>query len=327
VRAIVTGCAGFIGSHLTERLIADGWRVTGIDAFRPYYDPAEKEANLATLASEPRFDLVRDDLVTAPLDKMLAGGAHIFHMAAQPRARFSFVDRREDYLHDNVLATHRLFDAALSAGCRRVVFASSSCVYGDSMPGHCVEDMTPVLPRSHFGVTKQTGEHLADAYRRLGLDSVGLRYFTVYGPRQRPDMDIRRFCEAAVGRSTIWMSGDLDRLRDFVHIDDAIDATMLAARAPAPDTVLNIGGGTPVSLRDVVKAIETLTGRDMVVDHMPAAVDDDRSVRADIRRARQRLMWRPKVTLAAGLHSELVWVGERRAARGMRTAELVAAVG
>jgi UDP-glucuronate 4-epimerase len=326
LRAIVTGCAGFIGSHLSERLIADGWRVTGIDAFRPYYDPAEKEANLAGLASEPRFDLVHDDLVTAPLDRMLAGGPRVFHMAAQPRAKFSFVDRREDYLHDNVLATHRLFDAALATGCRRVVFASSSCVYGDSMPGQCVEDMTPALPRSHFGATKQTCEHLADAYRRLGLDTVGLRYFSVYGPRQRPDMDVRRFCEAAVGRSTVWLNGDEDRLRDLVHIDDVIDATVLASRAPAPE-LLNIGGGSPASLRDVLTAIETLTGRTMAVEHMPAAAGDDRTVRADIRRARQFLMWRPKVTLAAGLHSELVWVGERRAARGLRAAELVGAVG
>ena len=315
MRAVITGVAGFIGSHLAEAMTAGGWSVTGIDAFTPYYAPADKEANLAGLQNEPGFDLVRADLVSMDLGRVLAGHPAVIHLAAQPGVRQSFGDGFDRYVHDNVLATQRVFEAALEAGCRRVVYASSSSVYGDApqFPSH---EALPSRPRSPYGVTKRTCENLAGVYRDLGLETVGLRYFTVYGPRQRPDMAIRRLCEAAHGGAGYQLFGDGTASRDFTYVDDAVDATIRAAVAPSrPSAVLNIGGGEEATMAHIVSLIEELTGDKLPVQITAAQPGDVSRTAADTTWARRQLGWTPTVGLTEGLQAELDWVGARPASR------------
>jgi UDP-glucuronate 4-epimerase len=314
MRAVITGAAGFIGSHLAEGLIAGGWSVTGIDAFTPYYAPADKEANLTGLEHEPGFDLVRADLVSMDLRRVLAGRPAVIHLAAQPGVRQSFGDGFDGYLHDNVLATQRVFEAALEAGCPRVVYASSSSVYGDA-PQFPSEETLPTQPRSPYGVTKRTCEYLAGVYNDLGLETVGLRYFTVYGPRQRPDMAIRRLCDTAHGGPGFRLFGDGTASRDFTYVLDAVDATIRAAVAPSPGTVLNIGGGEEATMARIISLVEGLTGEKLPIERAAAQAGDVSRTAADTSRARRRLGWAPTVGLAEGLRAELDWVGARGASR------------
>ena len=314
MRAVITGTAGFIGSHLAERLIGEGWHVTGIDKFTSYYDAADKEANLSALRTEPRFDLVRADVVTAGLDRVFADRPAVIHLAAQPGVRGSFGDGFQRYVHDNILATQRIFDAARDAGCPRVVYASSSSVYGDAAMYPCRESSTPTLPRSPYGVTKRTCEKLGDVYRSLGLETVGLRYFTVYGPRQRPDMAIRRLCEAAAGGAPFQLNGDGTQSRDFTYVSDAVDATIRAVMADEPGDVLNVGGGREASMLEIIDLLESLNGSPIPVRRGRPQLGDVRRTGGDTTRARRRLDWSPRVALADGLAAELAWVRERRAA-------------
>ncbi len=314
MRAVVTGCAGFIGSHLAERLLADGWRVTGVDAFTPYYDPADKQANLALLAGEPRFDLVEADVATAPLARLLAGRPAVVHLAGRPGVRTSFGEGFPAHLHDNLLGTQRVFEAARDGGCGRVVYASSSSVYGEALAYPCSE-RAACRPRSPYGVTKHACEALGQVYRALGLETVGLRYFTVYGPRQRPDMAIRRMCEALAGGPEFVLHGDGSVRRDFTHVADAVDATVRALSMADPGAVLNVGGGREAGLAEVLAALGTLAGRPVPLRTGPEQPGDVRRTGADTRRARRALGWSPRVGLTDGLAGELAWVRERAADR------------
>ena len=314
MRAVITGSAGFIGSTLAERLVAEGWWVTGVDSFSPFYATADKEANLAALVGEHRFDLVRADVATMPLDRLLADRPLVVHLAAQPGVLGSFGTGFDQYLHDNLLATQRMFEAAAEAGCPRVVYASSSSVYGDAEAYPCYEDETPTRPRSPYGVTKRACEKLAEIYAGMGLSTVGMRYFTVYGPRQRPDMAIRRLCEAATGGPRFTLRGDGSQIRDFTHVDDAVDATVRALTAERTYPVLNIGGGVQASMADVIRELGRLTGRRVPVDRQAAQIGDVRRTAGDTSRARESLGWRPRVSFRDGLRSELNWVLERREA-------------
>lgn len=318
MRAVITGSAGFIGSTLAERLVAEGWWVTGVDSFSPFYAAADKEANLAALVGERRFDLVRADIAdmpaSMPLDRLLADRPLVVHLAAQPGVLGSFGTGFDQYLHDNLLATQRLFEAAAGAGCPRVVYASSSSVYGDAEAYPCYEDETPTRPRSPYGVTKRACEKLAEVYAGMGLPTVGMRYFTVYGPRQRPDMAIRRLCEAATGGPRFTLRGDGSQVRDFTHVDDAVDATVRALTAERPHPVLNVGGGVQASMTDVIRELSRLTGKPFPVDRRAAQIGDVRRTAGDTTRAREGLGWRPLVPLREGLRSELDWVRERREA-------------
>jgi nucleoside-diphosphate-sugar epimerase len=194
------------------------------------------------------------------------------------------------------------------------VYASSSSVYGDAEAYPCYEDATPTRPRSPYGVTTRAGEKLAEIYAGMGLPTVGMRYFTVYGPRQRPDMAIRRLCEAATGGPRFTLRGDGSQIRDFTHVDDAVDATARALTAERPYPVLNIGGGVQASMSDVIRELGRLTGRRVPVDHQAAQIGDVRRTAGDTSRARQSIGWRPRVSLRDGLRSELNWVRERREA-------------
>jgi UDP-glucuronate 4-epimerase len=313
-RALVTGAAGFIGSHLCERLIAEGWSVLGVDAFTPYYDRSDKLANLGALRGARRFALVEDDLATMDLTPLLRDVGTVFHLAAQPGVAASFGEGFARYTSDNMLATQRVLEAAAEAGCHRVVWASSSSVYGDAEEYPTVEASTPTRPRSPYGVTKRACEDLAAIYRRGGLSTVGLRYFTVYGPRQRPDMAMRKLCEALLDGAPFPLYGDGAQSRDFTHVADAVDATFRAALADDPAAIYNVGGGQEATLSEVVALLEDLSGATAVLDRRPAQTGDVRRTAADTSRAHADLGWEPGVGLRDGLRGQLDWVRARRRA-------------
>jgi len=311
MNAVVTGAAGFIGSHLCERLVSEGWNVIGIDAFTSYYARADKEANLTALRDEPRFDLVEADLVDAPLQQIFTGGPLVFHLAAQAGVRGSFGDSFAGYVHDNLVATQRLFENALAAGCPRVVMASSSSVYGDAEKYPCIEGVTPTRPRSPYGATKRMCEDLADIYRGLGLSVAALRYFTVYGPRQRPDMAMRRLCEAAVGGPSFTLNGDGLQSRDFTYVGDAVDATLRAGVVLEVPLLLNVGGGEEATMLHVISTIEQLAGVSLDIHPAADGKGDVRRTAADTRVARHALGWSPSTSLVEGLSNQLDWVRSR----------------
>ena len=311
-RAVVTGAAGFIGSHLCERLLADGWRVTGIDCFTDYYPREDKLANLAVLARDPAFDLVERDLVGEGWQASLHGVTAVFHLAAQAGVRDSFGESFVQYASSNLVATQRVFEAAGAAGAQRVVWSSSSSVYGDAETHPCRELSTPTLPRSPYGVTKRACEDLARVYRTRGLAITGLRYFTVYGPRQRPDMAIRRICDALDSGATFPLFGDGSQSRDFTFVTDAVDATVRCAHAQATTEVYNVGGGEEATLSHVIATLERHAGSRLALDRHPAQRGDVRRTSADVSLARRNLGWSPVVPLDQGLAAELAWVQSRR---------------
>ncbi len=319
MRAIVTGCAGFIGSHLTERLVADGWDVLGIDGFTPYYDRADKVANLRGLRGAGPFRLVEGDLTEVDLPALMRGADVVFHLAAQPGVRTSFGEGFARYTTDNLLATQRVFEGAEEAGCRRVVWASSSSVYGDAAAYPCIEGDTPTSPRSPYGVTKRACEDLAEIYRGRGLSIAGLRYFTVYGPRQRPDMAMRKLCERLIDGAAFPLYGDGEQSRDFTHVADAVDATVRAATAADVAPIYNVGGGNEATLAEVIATLEELSGREAVLDRRPVQVGDVRRTSADTSRARADLGWSPRIGLREGLATQLEWIHERRALLARRS--------
>jgi UDP-glucuronate 4-epimerase len=321
-RALVTGAAGFIGSHLCERLVDEGWDVVGVDAFTPYYDRADKLDNLAVLEGAPRFRLVEADLTKIDLPPLLADAPVVFHLAAQPGVRLSFGEGFARYTADNMVATQRVFEAAGAAGCPRVVWASSSSVYGDAAAYPCIEDDTPTSPRSPYGVTKRACEDLSAIYRSGGLSTVGLRYFTVYGPRQRPDMAMRKLCEALMDDAPFPLYGDGSQSRDFTHVADAVDATYRAGLADDPAPIYNVGGGHEATLAEIIGLLEDLSGRVAALDRRPDQAGDVRRTAADTTRACADLGWKATVGLREGLRSELEWVAARRAARGLPHAAL-----
>src|SRR4051794_41579791 len=310
-RAVVTGAAGFIGSHLSERLVADGWRVTGIDCFTDFYARQDKLENLANLENEPAFDLVERNLAGDGWQSALAGASAVFHLAAQAGVRDSFGDTFVDYASNNLVATQRVFEAADLAGTGRVVWASSSSVYGDAEAHPCREVSTPTMPRSPYGVTKRACEDLARVYRNRGLAITGLRYFTVYGPRQRPDMAIRRICDALVDGGTFKVFGDGLQSRDFTYVTDAVDATVRAALVDRPAAGHNGGGGDEAPLAGVITTPETIAGRSLNVARRPAERGDVRRTSADVTLARRSLGWSPAMPLDQGLAAQLAWVQSR----------------
>src|SRR5215210_2960792 len=310
-RYVVTGCAGFIGSHLSEALLDRGDEVVGVDAFTDYYPRALKEANLAMLRPRHGFSFVEADLADARLEPLLAGTSGVFHLAAQPGVRGSWGDTFAVYARDNVLATQRVFEAALDIGVR-VVWASSSSVYGNAEAYPTPEDTRP-RPISPYGVTKLSCEHLAAAYvESFDLDHVALRYFTVYGPRQRPDMAFTRIVTALVEGAEFPMFGTGEQSRDVTYVGDAVAATVASMdRAPA-GAAYNVGGGTEASLLDAIEICERLAGRPLSVTREPVAAGDVRRTAADTTRIRSELGWRPQTALGQGLEAQLEWAAAVR---------------
>jgi nucleoside-diphosphate-sugar epimerase len=297
----VTGAAGFIGSHLAEALVARGDEVVAVDCFTDYYDPAEKEENARGL------DVVRVDLAEEPLD--LDGVDGVFHLAGQPGVR-SFGEAFPLYLRRNVLATQRVFEAAAGAGVR-VVFASSSSVYGNAEAYPTPEDARPA-PISPYGITKLACEQLADAYASgFGLDTVALRYFTVYGPRQRPDMFFRRVCDALASGSTFEIYGTGEQSRSFTEVGDVVDATVAAMAAAPSGALYNVGGGDEASMLEAIAVLERVSGRTLDVRRVEVARGDVRRTKADVSRIGAALGWAPAVPLEGGLERMWAWASAR----------------
>jgi nucleoside-diphosphate-sugar epimerase len=311
VRAVVTGAAGFIGSHLAESLLAAGHEVTGVDAFTDYYPRAAKERNLETARDHRSFRLVEGRLQDMDLRPLLEGTDQVFHLAAQAGVRASWGREFAHYTEHNVLATQRLLEAARAAGSPRVVYASSSSVYGDA-PGLPFREDARCEPVSPYGVSKLAAEHLGVLYQRnFGLPVVSLRYFTVYGPRQRPDMAFHRFLRAARDGEPVHVFGDGSQTRDFTFVSDIVAATRAAADSGRPGGVYNVGGGERVVLSDVLRRIEDVTGRRLTVQRDEVQKGDMRDTFADTTAARRDLSFRSTVSLAEGLEREWQWIREQ----------------
>src|SRR5256714_5758274 len=300
-RVVVTGAAGFVGSHLCERLLADGHQVVGIDSFSDYYERERKEQNLSAARAQRNFTLEVADLVDADLGRILDGATVVFHLAGQPGVRPSWGDQFDRYVHDNIVATQRLLESLRGTRLERLVFASSSSVYGDAEMFPTKESALP-RPVSPYGMTKLAAEHLTFVYmRNFGIPVTALRYFTVYGPRQRPDMGFHRFMQALVDDREIEIFGDGEQTREFTYVSDAVDGTVKAASADVVGQIVNLGGGSRVTVNRVLATLEEISGLDARRKLLPAAPGDPRHTGASINVARERLGWEPRIARREGL--------------------------
>lgn len=308
MKALITGTAGFIGSHLATRLLDEGAEVVGLDCFTDYYPRAIKEDNLQPLLARPTFRFVEDALQSVSLNELLDGVTTVFHLAAQAGVRKSWGDDFRIYTTHNIDATQRLLEAVKDRRLHRFVYASSSSVYGDvaAIPMREESVLQPVSP---YGVTKLAAEHLCYLYHvNHGVPAVSLRYFTVYGPRQRPDMAFHRFIRAALTGQPITLYGDGGQTRDFTFVADIVAATMAAGDRGRPGAVYNIGGGSRVSITQVLELVGRLTGRPLDVRRETTQKGDMRDTFADTSRARADLGFAPSYTLEAGLAAECNWL-------------------
>jgi UDP-glucose 4-epimerase len=307
--ALVTGAAGFIGSHLSERLLAAGHRVTGVDCFTDYYDPALKRRNLRTAQAHPSYRLLELDLGLADLSSLPEVDV-VFHQAAQAGVRASWGAEFAAYVHHNVLATQRLLERYRTGRLERFVYASSSSVYGDAEQFPTPETLLP-RPYSPYGVTKLAGEHLVLLYgRNFGLPVAALRYFTVYGPRQRPDMAFHRFCRALLRGEEILVYGDGKQSRDFTFIDDALEANLRAWSSSAPQGVYNVGGGSQVEVLEAIGILEGELGVKARLHFEQRPPGDPLRTRADAARIRTDLGFVPSTPIVQGLRAEALWARE-----------------
>jgi UDP-glucuronate 4-epimerase len=303
-RYVVTGCAGFIGSHLTDALLRLGHEVIGVDAFTDYYSRPQKESNLEEARRAAALSLVEVDLSEGALEPLLENVDGIFHLAAQPGVRGSWGATFAHYVRDNILATQRLFEAAAPRGVR-IVMSSTSSGYGNAETYPTREDEVP-RPVSPYGVTKLACEFLARTYTEcFGLEVVLLRYFTVYGPRQRPDMAFARIISALLNGHRFSVYGTGEQSRDFTFVDDAVEATIAAMEAGQSAIVYNVGGGSETTLNGAIALCETLAGARLDVVNEPVARGDVRRTGADTTLIRSQLGWRPRTSLAEGLAAQL----------------------
>jgi nucleoside-diphosphate-sugar epimerase len=308
---LVTGVAGFIGSHIAEALLLQRCRVVGVDVFTDYYPRDRKEANLAGLRTNSDFMLVEADLAVAELVPLLTGVDYVFHQAGEPGVQSSWGENFAAYVRQNVLVTQKLLEAARAVPLRRFVYASSSSIYGD-VPDLPISETTLPRPVSPYGVTKLAAEHLATLYaRNFDLPSVSLRYFTVYGPRQRPDMAFHRFIRRSLAGQPLEVNGDGEQTRDFTFVSDIVQANLAAATA-GRDTVAgrayNIGGGSPVSINRVIDTLSELVGTRASVVHRPSQSGDPRHTFADCSAAARDLGYAPCVGLSDGLRAQVDWL-------------------
>lgn len=305
---LVTGAAGFIGSTLVDDLLRRGERVRGVDCFTDYYDPSRKRSNVRAAIANRAFELREVDLVTDELSGLFAGIDIVFHLAAQPGVRPSWDAGFTAYAARNIVATQRLLEASRQAALARFVLASSSSVYGDSkdLP---TRETSITAPHSPYGVTKLAAEHLCSLYaRNWGVPAVALRYFTVFGPRQRPDMAISRLIDSAQDGGPFPLYGDGSQLRDFTYVDDVIDATRAASKAVIePGTVINVAGGSSVSVSDLIDLVGRTVGKRVAVTALGEQAGDVRQTAGDISLAADLLGWRPRVSLVEGVARQVAW--------------------
>lgn len=312
MRCLVTGAAGFIGSTLSERLIQLGHQVIGIDCFTDYYPCEIKNRNLSVLRGMKEFSLVEEDLNSADLDGLLRGIDWVFHQAGQPGVRMSWGSYFDVYVRNNILATQKLLEAARKSDISRLVYASSSSVYGDS-PELPLKESSRPQPVSPYGVTKLSAEHLCYLYHaNYGVPTVSLRYFTVYGPRQRPDMGFNKFIKAGLAGEKIAIYGDGEQTRDFTFISDAVQANVSAAMSDfVVGRVFNIGGGSRISVNGVLDILRTLIG-DLSIEHIENQKGDVRHTMSDTSAARKALNYSPEVGIEDGLAQEVEWMRSLR---------------
>lgn len=303
MKCLVTGSAGFIGSHLCERLLSDGHTVVGVDAFIPYYPRALKEANLLGLRGHKAYTHLALDLRSDPLEAALDGVDAIFHLAAMAGLVKSWTDF-DLYQSCNLTATQRLLETARrTTTLRRFIYASTSSVYGRFSTG---DETMPTRPISPYGVTKLAAENLCRSYEEFGLPIVVLRYFSVYGPRQRPDMGYHRFIAALLSGQPITVFGDGLQMRGNTYIDDCVHATTLALQAPVGESY-NLGGGETASVWDILGKLETIVGRKAMIRREPARPGDQRSTCADTSKLLRHLGWQARTPLDEGLARQVAW--------------------
>jgi nucleoside-diphosphate-sugar epimerase len=315
MKALVTGAAGFIGSHLTSALLDRGAAVIGLDCFTDYYPRAIKEANLDVNRHRTGFRFVEGRIQDVDLDRLLEDVTHVFHLAAQAGVRKSWGRDFRVYTDHNVDASQQLLEACVGRPLHRLVYASSSSLYGDLAPIPMREDALP-HPVSPYGVTKLAAEQLCYLYFvNHGVPATSVRYFTVYGPRQRPDMAFHRFFRAAIEGEPIVLYGDGEQTRDFTYVSDAVAATIAAGDRGVPGRAYNIGGGSRVTVNEVLNIVERLVGRPLSVRREPPQKGDMRDTYADTSLARTDLGFAPAVTLEEGLASEYQWLSTTPALR------------
>ncbi len=309
MRCLVTGVAGFVGSHLAERLLADGHEVCGVDAFIDYYPRQLKEKNLEALRVEKHFTFLEGNLLHLDLPSLVKDVEWIFHQAAQAGVRASWGSEFSRYVDCNVLATQLLLEATLHHGrVQRFVYASSSSVYGDVTTLPVSEDIA-LSPISPYGVTKLAGENLCTLYHRnFGVPTVSLRYFTVYGPRQRPDMAFHRFCKDALEQQPIHVYDDGEQTRDFTYISDVVEANVRSATEDAAiGEVLNIAGGSRVTVKHVLHLLEEISKQPLSIVFEQKQHGDVRNTFATITRAQQTIGYQPRISLQEGLTHEFTY--------------------
>ncbi len=312
MKCIVTGAAGFVGSHLSERLLRDGHAVVGVDCFTDYYPRRLKEANIAAARKHRRFTFIEEDLNCLDLPALIGEGDLVFHQAAQPGVRASWGHLFDVYTQMNIAATQRLLEACKEKRPARLVYASSSSVYGDTakLPEHEDDHPRPISP---YGVTKLAAEHLCVLYwKAFGVPTVSLRYFTVYGPRQRPDMAFHRWCRAALRGDELPLFGTGEQTRDFSFIDDIVEANVRAATADCVGAVMNLGGGNRATVNEVFAMLEQIHGAPLKIRREEKQKGDVRDTWADVERARILIGDAPQVGLADGLRAEYDWLKAMR---------------
>ena len=303
MKTLVTGCAGFIGSHLVDKLLEQGYEVTGIDCFTDYYQKETKEANISNALKNKNFKLIEEDILN--MGKFLEVD-FVFHLAAQAGVRASWGKSFGIYTRNNVQATQKLLEFYKDSNVKKFVYASSSSVYGDAeLP--MVEDSL-LKPVSPYGVTKLAGENLCYLYwKNYGVPAISLRYFTVYGPGQRPDMAIHKFVRAILNDEEITVFGDGTQTRDFTFVDDAVEADVLAAKSHIVGEVFNIGGGSRISVNELIEKIGYITEKKTNIEYVVKQKGDVKDTWADVSKAKKELGWKPKVGIEEGLRKFVEW--------------------
>lgn len=310
-RALVTGAAGFVGSHLAQHAGEAGYDVIAVDSLTPYYDTQLKKESAETLL-DAGIEFLEGDLRELDLSQLLSGVDVVFHQAGQPGVRASWADGFDDYIDANIKLTQKLLEASRGADLRRFVYASSSSVYGQAET-YPVAEADPARPYSPYGVTKLAAEQLCSLYAaNWGVPTVSLRYFTVFGPRQRPDMAFNRLIDAVLHAEPFPLMGDGNQVRDFTYVDDVAEANLLAAeRDLEPGRVFNIAGGSTTTLWDVIQMVEDVAGAKVPLQHLPAQPGDVRKTSGSIERARTELGWSPQTDLRAGIERQFAWQRDR----------------
>ncbi|MCZ6865265.1 MAG: NAD-dependent epimerase/dehydratase family protein [Candidatus Dadabacteria bacterium] len=308
MRVLVTGVSGFIGSSLSEKLLDEGFQVIGVDSFFDYYPRKIKENNLYDLLKQPDFEFVESDILGIDWDRIISQVDGVFHQAALAGVRASWGQKFDQYVQNNILGTQRLLEACKNRRVEKFIYASSSSVYGDTdeLPIHENSTTNPVSP---YGVSKLAAEHLASLYfKSYGVPTVSLRYFTVYGPRQRPDMAFHKFITAVINGDKIEVYGTGEQTRDFTFIDDVVQGNIQAFRNARAGEVYNIGGGSRIKLIDTIRIIEEITGREANLVYTEPQRGDAKHTFSDVTKAKADFDYSPQVDVKSGLEKHYEWL-------------------